>query len=176
MDSVEIVVNNELKRVNGIYYISNNNYYFLYTDNTRDENSYVILNIVKVLQEVSSTPNGQVPTGNLIGISISDDQEWKNVQHDISNIIDDKQNKKKSAVRYLEICLLKQLIIKGSRIFRLKEEIFNRSLNQSGNSGNNGLILDYKNQYYEATDKIRLLEEEVKNLKDKLNQIKNIIE
>lgn len=175
MDNVEVTIDNVVKSVDGLYYISNNNYYFLYTENKRDENGYVILNIVKVLQEVVNTPNGQAPTGNLIGIAISDDQEWKNAQKDISNIIDDKQNKKREAVRYLEIKLLKNLIIKSTRIFRLKEEMFNKTFNQNQQANNNDLILDYKNRYYEESEKSRRLEEEIQKLNEKLNQIKNII-
>lgn len=175
MDSVEVTIENTLKSIKGIYYISNNNYYFLYTESKRDDNGYVILNIVKVLQEVVNTPTGQAPTGNLVGLTISDEQEWKNVQKDISNIIDDKQNKKREAVRYLDINLLQKLIIKSSRIFRLKEEMYNKTFNQNVELSDNNLILDFKNRYYEETEKNRQLEEQVKNLTEKLNQIKNII-
>lgn len=175
MDNVEVTIDNVVKNVDGLYYISNNNYYFLYTENKRDENGYVILNIVKVLQEVVNTPTGQAPTGNLIGITVSDEQEWKNVQKDISNIIDDKQNKKREAVRYLEIKLLRKLIIKNTRIFRLKEDMFNKTFNQTSEPNNNNLILDYKNRFYEESEKNKRLEEEIKKLNEKLNQIKNII-
>ena len=172
MDNVEVMIDNVVKNVLGMYYISNNNYYFLYTENQRDEKGYIVLHVVKVLQEVMNTPSGQTPTGNLVGIAINDEQEWKNVQKDISNIIADKQNKKRQAVRYLEIKLLKKLIVKNTRIFRLKEEIFNKSFNPSGNDD---LILDYKNSYYEEVEKNRRLENEIKELKEKLNQLKNII-
>ena len=174
MDNVEVTIENVVKSVQGIYYISNNNYYFLFTEKKRDENGYIILNIVKVLQEVVNTPTGQAPTGNLVGLSITDEQEWKNVQKDIGNIIDDKQNKKREAVRYLDINLLQKLIIKNTRVFRLKEEMYNKTFNQNSIPDDN-LILDFKNKYYEETEKNRQLEEEVKKLTEKLNQIKNII-
>lgn len=177
MDSVEITIDNSQKNVKGLYYISNNNYYFLYTENKRDENGYIILNVVKVLQEVVNTPTGQSPTGNLVGLTVSDEQEWKNVQKDISNIVEDKQNKKLESVRYLDINLLKKIIIKSSKIFRLKEEMFNKVFNRVNKNEDTGdLILDYKNKYYEETEKNRQLEEEIKSLKEKLSQIKNIIE
>ena len=122
MENVEVTIEDVVKSVRGIYYISNNNYYFLYTEGNRDENGYIVLNVVKVLQEVVNTPTGQAPTGNLVGLTIAEDQEWKDVQKDISNIIDDKQNKKQEAVRYLDLNLLQKLIVKSTRIFRLKEE------------------------------------------------------
>ena len=175
MDNVQVTIENVVKNVYGIYYISNNNYYFMYTENKRDENGYIILNIVKVLQEAVNTPTGQTPTGNLVGLTISDEQEWKNVQKDVSNIIEDKQNKKREAVRYLDIKLLQKLIIKSTRIFRLKEEMYNKTFNQNNDIEDNNLILDFKNRYYEETEKNRQLEEQVKNLNEKLNQIKNII-
>lgn len=175
MDNVEVTIENELKKVQGIYYISNNNYYFLYTENKRDDNGYILINIVKVLQEVVNTPTGQAPTGNLVGLTISDEQEWKNVQKDIGNIIDDKQNKKMEAVRYLDIKLLQKLIVKSNRLFRLKEEIYNKTFNNDSKVPDNNLILDFKNRYYEETEKNRQLEEQIKNLTEKLNQIKNII-
>lgn len=176
MDNVEVTIDNVQKSVKGIYYISNNNYYFLYTENQRDDNGYIILNIVKILQEVINTPTGQAPTGNLVGLTVSDEEEWKNVQKDISNIIDDKQNKKLEAVRYLDINLLQKLIVKSSRIFRLKEEMYNKIFNQQDKKEEaSNLILDYKNRYYEETEKNRKLEEEIKSLQEKLNQIKNII-
>lgn len=175
MDNVEVTIENVVKNVLGIYYISNNNYYLLYTENKRDENGYIILNIVKVLQEAVNTPTGQAPTGNLIGLSITDETEWKNVQKDISNIIDDRQNKKREAVRYLDINLLQRLIVKSTRIFRLKEDMYNKTFNQKTEVQDNNLILDFKNRYYEETEKNRQLEEQIKNLTEKLNQIKNII-
>ena len=175
MDNVEVTIENIAKNVLGIYYISNNNYYFLYTENKRDENGYIILNIVKVLQEVVNTPTGQAPTGNLVGLTITDETEWKNVQKDISNIIDDKQNKKREAVRYLDINLLQRLIVKSTRIFRLKEDMYNKTFNQESDINDNNLILDFKNRYYEEVEKNRQLEEQLKNLNEKLNQIKNII-
>ena len=175
MDNVEVTIENVVKSVQGIYYISNNNYYFLFTEKKRDENGYIILNIVKVLQEVVNTPTGQAPTGNLVGLSITDEQEWKNVQKDIGNIIDDKQNKKREAVRYLDINLLQKLIIKNTRVFRLKEEMYNKTFEQSEEKVEDNLILDFKNKFYEEAEKNRRLEEEVKNLTEKLNQIKNII-
>ena len=175
MDNVEVTIENVAKSVQGIYYISNNNYYFLFTEKKRDENGYIILNIVKVLQEVVNTPTGQAPTGNLVGLSITDEQEWKDVQKDIGNIIDDKQNKKREAVRYLDINLLQKLIVKNTRVFRLKEEMYNKTFEQSEESVDNNLILDFKNKFYEEAEKNRRLEEEVKNLTEKLNQIKNII-
>ena len=175
MDNVEVTVENIVKIVKGIYYISNNNYYFLYTENKRDDNGYIVLNIVKVLQEVVNTPTGQASTGNLVGLTIADEQEWKNVQKDISNIIDDKQNKKREAVRYLDIILLQKLIIKSNRVFRLKDDIYNKTFTQNIDNSENNLILDFKNRYYEETEKNRQLEEQVKNLTEKLTQIKNII-
>ena len=175
MDNTEVTIENVVKNVQGIYYISNNNYYFLFTEKQRDENGYIILNIVKVLQEVVNTPTGQAPTGNLVGLSITDEQEWKNVQKDISNIIDDKQNKKMEAVRYLDINLLQKLIVKNTRIFRLKEEMYNKTFEQNTEKVEDNLILDFKNKFYEEVEKNRILEEENKNLNEKLNQIKNII-
>lgn len=175
MDSVEIIVDNDKKSVEGIYYISNNNYYFMYTENKRDENGYIILNIVKVLQEVVNTPNGPTPTGNLVGITISDDNEWKLVQKDVSNIIADKQNHKTEAVRYLEMKLLKNIIIKNTRVFRLKEDIYNNAFKKDTTVKNDSLILDYKNRYYEESEKNKKLEDEIEKLNNKLNQIKNII-
>lgn len=176
MENVEVTIEDVVKSVRGIYYISNNNYYFLYTEGNRDENGYIVLNVVKVLQEVVNTPTGQAPTGNLVGLTIAEDQEWKDVQKDISNIIDDKQNKKQEAVRYLDLNLLQKLIVKSTRIFRLKEEMFNQIFNNNkDNQIDNNLILDFKNLYYEETEKNRQLEEQIKNLNEKLNQIKNII-
>ena len=175
MDNIEVTIENTVKTVKGIYYISNNNYYFLYTENKRDDNGYIVLNIVKVLQEVVNTPTGQAPTGNLVGLTITDEQEWKSVQKDISNIIDDKQNKKREAVRYLDINLLQKLIIKSNRVFRLKEDIYNKTFTQNIDNSENNLILDFKNRYYEETEKNRQLEEQIKSLTEKLNQIKNII-
>lgn len=175
MENTEVTIDNIKKDVQGIYYISNNNYYFIYTEGKRDDNGYIIINIVKVLQEVVNTPTGQSPTGNLVGLTVTDEQEWKNVQKDISNILDDKQNKKREAVRYLDINLLQRLIVKSNRIFRLKEEMFNKTFNQNTEMPNNNLILDFKNRYYEEAEKNRQLEEQLKNLTEKLNQIKSII-
>ena len=127
------------------------------------------------MQEAVNTPTGQATTGNLVGLSITEEEEWKNVQKDIANIIDDKQNKKREAVRYLDINLLQKLIIKRNRVFRLKEDMYNKTFEQNTEQIEENLILDFKNKFYEEAEKSRRLEEEVKTLTEKLNQIKNII-
>ena len=53
--------------------------------------------------------------------------------------------------------------------------MYNKTFNQNVELSDNNLILDFKNRYYEETEKNRQLEEQVKNLTEKLNQIKNII-
>ena len=53
--------------------------------------------------------------------------------------------------------------------------MYNKTFNIQIDSEQNNLILDFKTKYYEETEKNRRLEEEIKNLNEKINQIKNII-
>ena len=53
--------------------------------------------------------------------------------------------------------------------------MYNKTFEQSEEKVEDNLILDFKNKFYEEAEKNRRLEEEVKNLTEKLNQIKNII-
>lgn len=112
--------------VNGIYYISNNNnYYFIYTKKEQDSENRIIFYVVKILQEVVNGENGPTPTGYLLGLKISDDNEYDLVKKDIINIVNDKENNTES-VRYLDLDMLNNLKIKDTRTFKLSEDIYNK--------------------------------------------------
>ena len=82
MDKVKISLEDGVEvEVNCIFYLYNSKYYFLYTLNELDENGYVRLYLVKVGKEAANSENGQIETGNMIGIEVPTDEEWKEVQH-----------------------------------------------------------------------------------------------
>ena len=202
--------------VDGIYYVSNNNYYFIYTKEELDEAGHIILYILKILQEVNNTPNGPVPTGFLIGVKVTDENEYNLVKQDITNIVAEKQNNTEAKVMYLDISMLQNLKVKDSRTFRLDVNLYNRlfknnnvveesigdnpvnqnvdnnivndanqkneSLNVSNNNENTSetsVEIDsssYKDMYEEEVIKNEKLQNEINNLNNIINQIKNIIQ
>ena len=202
--------------VDGIYYVSNNNYYFIYTKEELDEAGHIILYILKILQEVNNTPNGPVPTGFLIGVKVTDENEYNLVKQDITNIVAEKQNNTEAKVMYLDISMLQNLKVKDSRTFKLDVNLYNRlfknnnvveesivdnpvnqnvdnnivndanqkneSLNVSNNNENTSetsVEIDsssYKDMYEEEVIKTEKLQNEINNLNNIINQIKNIIQ
>lgn len=167
--------------VDCIYYFSNNNYYLIYTTKEIDENGYVVLNVTKIAREVINTDEGVKATNNLVGLEITDDQEWKSVQSDVSNIIKDKKDNT-NTVRYLPSSSLVNLKIKGYRIFRLRPDILKESFGISiGKSmeepvNENQEFMDYKTKYLDSIEKIRELEEELNDYKQKISKIKKALE
>lgn len=178
MNSVEIIVNNNKTTVNGLYYVSHNNYYFIYTTDEIDANGFVVLYVVKVLQEVINTEAGPKPTGYLIGTTIVNDEEYDLVKQDIANIIEDKQQKKETAVMYLNMSMLTNLKIKDAKIFRLKKSVFDKTFKDSVISAfnkENTSLDDYKTKYENLLMKNEELERNLEKLNNQINQIKNII-
>ena len=81
MESVKIILDTGQEiEVYGIFYIFNSKYYFMYTAKEFDGEEYVKLYVVQVCKEVKSTPSGSVDTGYMLGMEISDAEEWKNIQ------------------------------------------------------------------------------------------------
>lgn len=170
--------------VDCIYYFSNNNYYLIYTTREIDENGYVVLNITKIAREVINTDEGMRSTGNLVGLEITDDNEWKSVQIDINNIINDKKNKT-STIHYLPASSLINLKINGFRVFRLRPDILKEAFGIVVNDSNddqdfteesNQEFMDYKTKYLDSIDKIRELENEINDYKQKIEKIKKVLE
>ena len=112
------------KIVNCIFYLYNSKYYFLYTLNEIDENGYVRLYLVKVGKETATTESGSVETGNMVGIEVPTDEEWKEVQGSISKIVNSKKTKtEEKEIQYLPINMLVNLKIVSKKTFRLLANI-----------------------------------------------------
>lgn len=122
MDSVKIFLENGVEQeVPSIFYVFNSKYYFIYTTKELDENGYVILYVCQVGKETANSTTGIVETGNMVGVEITDPQEWANVQSSITEIISDKKNKVSSPkIQYLPLTMLVNLKIVGKKVFRLK--------------------------------------------------------
>ena len=122
MELAKVILENGLEtEANGLFYIYNSNYYFLYTEKELAENGYVILKIVQVGKEVKSTENGSVETGYMIGIEPSD---WDSTKKSITLIVDDKKNSKQSPeIRYLPINMLATLKITSNKTIKLMKNI-----------------------------------------------------
>ena len=151
MDKVKIFLEdgNE-KLVNCIFYLYNSKYYFLYTLNELDENGYVRLYLVKVGKETTNTPNGPAETGNMVGIEVPTDEEWKEVQGSISKIVSSKKTKIEDAdIKYLPISMLTNLKIVSKKTFRLLSGIiendFGVNISEELNQDSNGDLLNDTN-------------------------------
>ncbi len=143
MDKKKIILENGLeKEVSCIFYLYNSKYYFIYTEGEVDENGYIILYVVQVGKEVKNTPSGQVYTGYMVGVEISDANEWANVQKSITTIVEDKKNKTTSnEIQYLDMNMLNLLKIASKRQFKLMKSILEEDFNLTlpNNSNENGL-------------------------------------
>ena len=165
MNMVEIIdINGNKTSVSGIYYISHNNYYFIYTKKEQDNDNHIIFYIVKILQELVNGVNGPNPTGYLIGLKINDDNEYNLVKCDITNIVSDKENNTES-VKYLDLSMLKNLKIQDYRTFKLSIDIYNKMFEQ--NTSN--LNIDSNNN--NSVSMVQLIKEN-ENLKKELEEYK----
>lgn len=125
MENVKIILENGIeKNVNGIFYLYNSKYYFIYTEKEVDQNGYVVLHLVQVGKEIKNTQTGPVETGYMIGVEISDQDEWGKVQQSITKIVEDKKNNTQSTdIQYLPISMLNNLKIISKKTFRLMKNI-----------------------------------------------------
>lgn len=185
MENVKVLINNELKDVWGIFYAYKSNCYFIYTEKEIDENDYVLLYMAKVGKETQNTPTGVVETGSMIAIEITDPNEQQLVQSSISLIVEDKKNDTVNPeIQYLSISMVNNLKILGNKKFRLLKELMRNEFNLTFEEAapinqvevNNSLIVDYRAKFFELEGKNQELESENKLLKDKLEQIKKIME
>lgn len=234
MENVKIISDNGTEIiVNGIFYIFNSKYYFIYTTCEVDENEYVKLYVVQVCKEIKNTPTGPIDTGYMLGMEISNPDEWINVQDSITKIVEDKKSGTKSGkIQYLPMNMLVNLKIVSKNKFKLMKHIVEDNFNviiDSKNientidnifpSGTNVLeknneispiqpvepiinnnsipltnilstdneniinnesnlgevIIDYRARFFEEQEKNKTLEEEIKILNQKLDNIKSII-
>ena len=164
VNKIEIIdIDGNKINVYGIYYISNNNYYFIYSKGEHDSDNRVIFYVVKVLKEVTNTINNLAPTGYLIGIRINDEAEYNLVKNDITNIMKDKESNAYESVRYLELSMLTNLKIKDNRTFKLGIDTYNKIFSNNINS-NDELIKENE-----------LLKQKIEELNKKIEFIKDIV-
>lgn len=138
MDKAKIILENGIeKEVSGIFYIYNSKYYFIYTECELDENNYVILHLVQVGKEIKATPEGTIDTGFMVGVEISDFEEWKNVQHSVTQIVNDKKSGVQSSnITYLPISSLSTLKIVNKKTFKLLKNIVEENFGLSFKADN----------------------------------------
>ena len=102
----------------------NSKYYFIYTTGEITDNDYVKLYIVQVCKEIKNTPTGPIDTGYMLGLEISDTEEWKKVQESITKIVEDKKNGTQDAsLQYLPMNMLVNLKIVSKNKFKLMKHI-----------------------------------------------------
>lgn len=213
MDKVKIILENGIqKEVDGIFYLYNQKYYFIYTEKELDENGYVVLHLVQVGKEIKNSPVGPVETGYMIGVEIADENEWSFVKESVSKIVEDKKNGTQSNdIQYLPITMLNNLKIISRKHFKLLNNVIENfglkldSINNSvinsselnintkdvglrntisleqdesqnvSNANNENVIIDYRARFFEEREKNNQLQNEIDILKQKLENIKNII-
>lgn len=185
--------------VNGLFYVFNSKYYFMYTQGEAFDDEYIQLYIVQVCKEVKNTPNGPIDTGYMLGLEISNPDEWSNVQKSITKIVESRKNGTPSAeIQYLQNSMLQNLKIVSKNKFKLMrhvlEQNFNVSLssstkpneeitnnqqlsvsNEPDNLSSDDVIIDYRAKYFEEQDKNSALEEQIKSLQEKLEAVKGIL-
>ena len=125
MENTKIFIDNGSEaNVNGIFYVFNSKYYFIYTMSELDETDYVRLYVVQVCKEIQNTPTGPIDTGYMLGMEISNPEEWSRVQESITKIVEDKKNNTtNSDIQYLPMSMLTNLKIISKNKFKLMKNI-----------------------------------------------------
>ena len=226
MENTKIFLDNGIEtNVNGIFYVFNSKYYFIYTMSELDESDYVRLYVVQVCKEIQNTPTGPIDTGYMLGMEINNPEEWSRVQDSITKIVEDKKNNTvNSDIQYLPINMLINLKVISKNKFKLMKNIVednfkvvitsttvedksneisltpiqplepisnavmsNSSIpleNLSAIPTTNNItypatdgdvIIDYRSRFFEEQEKNQELEEQLKILNQKLEQVKSII-
>ena len=225
MENTKIFIDNGSEaNVNGIFYVFNSKYYFIYTMSELDETDYVRLYVVQVCKEIQNTTTGPIDTGYMLGMEISNPEERSRVQESITKIVEDKKNNTtNSDIHYLPMSMLTNLKIISKNKFKLMknivqdnfkvsidmtstietsndaltpiqtiEPISNAVMNNSSiplenlstipttsnttvTTNDGDVIIDYRSRFFEEQEKNQELEEQLKNLNQKLDQIKSIL-
>ncbi len=235
MENTKIFLDNGTElTVNGIFYVFNSKYYFIYTMRELDENDYVRLYVVQVCKEIQNTPTGPIDTGYMLGMEISNPEEWASVQDSIMKIVEDKKNNTiNSEIQYLPINMLTNLKIVNKNKFKLMKNViennfkvnvgtsmetlslgdFSKNYNNltsndaltpiqplepisnavmkdssiplenlntipsstTSNIKDGDVIIDYRSRFFEEQEKNQELEEQIKKLNEKLENIKSIL-
>ena len=187
MEKLNIILENGIDaEVNCLFYLYNSKYYFIYTTKEIDENGYVVLYLTQVGKEVKNTEAGPQETGFMIGVEITDPEEWKTVQTSISKIVETAKTKiADPEIQILPLSMLQKLKILGKKKFRLLKDIVRDDLNvefeaQAAsapvvNSNEETVVIDYRAKFFEEQGKNEELTKQVEELNNKLAEIKKII-
>ena len=187
MEKLSIILENGIdEEVNCLFYLYNSKYYFIYTTKEIDENGYVVLYLTQVGKEVKSTETGPQETGFMIGVEITNPEEWKTVQTSISKIVETAKTKVADPdIQILPLSMLQKLKILGKKKFRLLKDIVRDDLNvefeqQAAstpvvNSNEETVVIDYRAKFFEEQGKNEELEKQIEELNSKLAEIKKIV-
>lgn len=149
MENVKITLETGIQiDVLGVFYVFNSKYYFIFTEKELDENDYVKLYVVQVCKEIQNTPTGPIDTGNMLGMEISNSEEWSKVQQSITKIVEDKKNKTQSSeIQYLPMNMLVNLKIISKNKFKLIRQIIeeNFKVNIISNQVDNSNVITSSN-------------------------------
>ena len=123
----------------------------------------------------------------MIGVEITDAEEWKNVQTSISKIVETAKTKiADPEIQILPLSMLQKLKILGKKKFRLLKDIVKNDLNVEFegeavestpvvNNAEETVVIDYRAKFFEEQDKNEELTAQIEKLNNKLAEIQKII-
>lgn len=167
----------------------NNDMYFIYTLNEKDEKNYIKLYMVKVMEEF----------GRYLSYHISDDSEWRYTQTILKTILKEIKYNQERTFTDLNSETLNGMKIQKARIFKFEKDLVDLLTNEDKKPENNSqekvpvskpqpvntneVIVDYKKKYIEAEEEIERLNEIMASLlaenvmyKGKYGEIENNIQ
>lgn len=167
----------------------NNDMYFIYTLNEKDEKNYIKLYMVKVMEEF----------GRYLSYHISDDSEWQYTQTILKTILKEIKYNQERTFTDLNSETLNGMKIQKARIFKFEKDLVDLLTNEDKKIENNSqekvpvskpqpvntneVIVDYKKKYMEAEEEIERLNEIMASLlaenvmyKGKYGEIENDIQ
>lgn len=160
-NKVKIILNNQSLEVNAIrFFKKENQVYFVYSLFEKDENQYIKLYVTKIYNQ----------SGQLIGVGINDENEWKIVKLEIQDIIRANRENLQPNIIDLDTIILNNIKINDYRAFKLLEQSINllerRLAAKLGND-------NYEQLYLNEQQKNVYLLNEIKKLNNKFNELKN---
>ena len=168
---IKIIYNNQLIEANVVrFFKKGNQVYLIYSFLEKDENDYIKLYVSKIFNQ----------GGRLIGMGITDENEYKNVKIEIQDIIRANREHLQPNIVDLDSSILNNLQINDRRAFKLLEQSINllekRNEIKSGTDNYEQLYLKEQQNNLILVNMCNDLKENVNILNKKIEEISKFIE
>ena len=166
MTKVRVIYNNQSLEVNVIrFFKKENQVYLVYSLLEKDENEYIKLYVTKIYNQ----------SGQLIGVGITEDQEWNLVKSEIQDIIRANRENLQPNITDLDSSILNNLRINDRRAFKLLEQSINllekKNVVKNDNDSYEQLYLKEQQTNIALMNKVNAINKKFEELRSEFNSV-----